>query len=71
MSTCSLIDDIFEFGGLKMNNEKNKVLGLQVFIIERNNNRIIKSLVPVGWIRTSDLRLMRTARWATSLPRDM
>jgi hypothetical protein len=44
MSTCSLIDDIFEFGGLKMKVEKMRISDSGLYT-ERNNNRILKSLV--------------------------
>ena len=49
----------------------NRISNYASLYTERNNNRILKSLVAAGWIRTSDLRLMRTTRWTTSLPRNI
>ena len=45
MSTCSLIDYIFEFGGLKMKVKNKMRISDSGLYTERNNNRILKSLV--------------------------
>ena len=70
MSTCSLIDDIFELEDSKWKLKTKWGSRIQVFI---QKGTTIRTEVRGcgGWIRTSDLRLMRTTRWTTSLPRSI
>lgn len=49
MSTCSLIDDIFEFGGLKMKVENKMRISDSGLYTERNNNSNRSS-----WLRGLD-----------------